>query len=347
MKLITVEEHYMSKKVNETYMEVMTRIASPAVCARLEGLKGFLANSIISDLDEARIAAMDRQGVDMQVISYGNNSPMDLPADAAVPLCRQANDELAAAIRRHPGRFAGYAALPVGDPEAAAYELSRAVNELGFSGASLNGNYKGRFFDEPEFFPIFQQAAKLDVPVYFHPGFPDERVGDYYYKGENIPREVSAVFSAYGYGWHVDAGIHMMRMILSGIFNKLPNLKLMTGHWGELVPYYFDRIDEMIPEAVTGLGRPFSEIYKEHVYITPSGITGSNTAMLSISEMGADHVLWSHDFPYVKRDNVRDFLMQLPVSQQEKEKIAYKNAETLLGLNFQTRSGSGKFSNTL
>lgn len=332
MKLITIEEHYMSKTVNETYMRVMTQIVSPAVRARLEGLKGFLAKSAISDLDEVRIAAMDKQGVDMQVISYGNNNPMDLPADAAIPLCRQANDELAAAIRRHPARFAGYAALPVGDPKAAADELSRAVNEFGFVGVSLNGSYNGRFFDEPEFFPIFQQAEKLDVPVYFHPGFPNEKVADYYYKGENIPQEVSAVFASYGYGWHVDTGIHMMRMILSGIFDKLPNLKLITGHWGELVPYYFDRIDEMIPEATTGLDRPFSEIYREHVYITPSGIASRNSAMPAINGMGADHVLWSHDFPYVKRDNVRDFLMDLPISQEEKEKVAYKNAETLLGL---------------
>lgn len=332
MKLIAIEDHYMSKAVNEKYMEVMSKTVSPAERARLQGLQGFLANSTISDLGDVRLAAMDKQGVDMQVISYGNNCPQDLPGDAAVPLCRQANDELAAEIRQHPGRFAGWAALPVGNPKAAADELSRAVNELGFKGASLNGNYHARFFDEPEFFPIFEKAAELDVPIYLHPGFPNERVADYYYKGENIPQAVSAVFGSYGYGWHVDAGIHMMRMIFSGIFNKLPNLKLMTGHWGELVPYYFDRIDEMIPDAISGLGRPFSEIYKEHVYITPSGIASKGPAMLAIGEMGADHVLWSHDFPYVKRNNVKAFLMELPISEESKEKIAYKNAEALLRL---------------
>lgn len=332
MKLIAIEDHYMSKAVNEKYMEVMAKIVSPVERARLESLQGFLTNSTISDLDEVRIGVMDQQGVDMQVISYGNNSPQDLPGDAAVLLCRQANDELAAAIRQHPSRFAGWAALPVGDPRAAADELSHAVNELGFVGASLNGNYNGRFFDEPEFFPIFEKAAELDVPIYLHPGFPDEKVADYYYKGENIPQAVSAVFGAYGYGWHVDVGIHMMRMILSGIFNKLPSLKLMTGHWGELVPYYFDRIDEMIPESMTGFCRSFSQIYKEHVYITPSGIASKGPAMLAIGEMGADHVLWSHDFPYVRRDNVKDFLMELPISEQDREKIAYKNAEALLKL---------------
>ncbi len=333
MKLIAAEEHYMSLAVNERYMEVMAKIARPAVRARLLGLQGFLDNNKdISNLDELRIAAMDRQGVDVQLISYGNNSPMDLPAEAAVPLCRQANDELYAAIRKYPDRFAGMAALPVGDPGAAADELSRAVNELGFKGASLNGTYNGRFFDETAFLPVFERAAELGVPVYLHPGFPDESVADYYYTGENIPGPVSAVLSAYGYGWHVDAGIHMMRMILSGIFEKLPNLKLMTGHWGELVPYYFDRIDEMMPASLTGLGRPFSEIYKEHVYITPSGIASRGPAMLAIGEMGADHVLWSHDFPYVKRDTVRDFLMDLPISQEDKEKIAYRNAEELLKL---------------
>ncbi len=159
MKLIAIEEHYMSKSVNDKYMEVMTKIVSPAKRMRLEGLQGFLANSTISDLDEVRISTMDKQGVDMQIISYGNNSPQDLPADVAVSLCRQANDELTDAVRKHLDRFAGYAALPVGNPKAAANELSRAVNELGFNGASLNGNYNVRFFDELEFFPIFEKAA--------------------------------------------------------------------------------------------------------------------------------------------------------------------------------------------
>jgi predicted TIM-barrel fold metal-dependent hydrolase len=333
MKIIAVEEHYMSPAVNEKYNEVMSKIGSPAVRARLGFLQKFFENTpAIRDLDELRIAAMDRQGVDMQVISYGNNSPMDLPAEAAIPLCRLANDELAAAVRRHPARFAGFAALPVADPKAAADELSRAVNELGLKGASLNGTYNGVFFDEPEYFPIFQKADELDVPVYFHPGFVDERVSDHYYKGSLILPQVTATFSAYGFGWHADAGIHMMRMILSGIFQKLPDLKLMTGHWGELVPYYFDRIDEMIPEAVAGLGRPFSEIYREHVYISPSGIASKAPAMLAIGEMGADHVLWSHDYPYVKREDVRDFLMGLPISEEDREKLACKNAEKLLKL---------------
>ena len=284
MKLIATEEHYMSKAVNEQYMKVMTKLVSPAIRARLEGLQHFLeSNREISDLGELRLAAMDKQGVDIQVISYGNNSPMDLPPESAVLLCRQANDELA-----------------------------------------------GRFFDEPEYFPIFEKAAQLNVPVYFHPGFPDEKVSDYYYRGENISADVSAVFSAYGYGWHVDAGIHMIRMLLSGIFERLPDLKVITGHWGELVPYYFNRLDDYFFKSITGFDRKFSDIYKEHVYITPSGIMSRSTAMLAIEEMGADHVLWSCDFPYVRREDGKDFLMELDLSEDAREKIAYKNAETLL-----------------
>lgn len=332
MKVIAIEEHYMSKAVNKVYMDVMTKLVSPSERARLEGLQVFLENSPISDLGEVRIAAMDKQGVDMQIISYGNNSPQYLPADVAVALSRQANDELAAASQKYPTRFAGWAVLPVGDPDAAAQELERAVKKLGFKGASLNGNYNGRFFDEPEFFPIFKKAAELDVPIYLHPGFPNETVADYYYKGENIPPAVSAKFGAYGYGWHVDVGIHMMRMVLSGIFNKLPNLKLMTGHWGELVPFYFERIDEMIPESLTGLGKPFSEIYKTHVYISSSGLTSKGPSTLVIDEMGADHILWSHDYPYVKRDDIKDFLMNLNIPDEDREKIAYKNAEKIFKL---------------
>ena len=339
MKLIATEEHYMSKAVNEQYMRVMTKLVKPSVRARLEGLQLFLENNReISDLGEQRIASMDKQGVDVQVISYGNNSPMDLPPESATLLCRQANDELAAAIQKHPTRFAGFAVLPVGNPQAAAGELTRAVKELGFVGASLNGVYRGRFFDEPEYFPIFEKAAELNVPIYFHPGFPEEKVSDYYYRGENIPANVSAVFSSYGYGWHVDAGIHMIRMILSGIFEKLPNLKVITGHWGELVPYYFERLNDRFFKSMTGFDQEFSEIYKEHVYLTPSGIMSRSTAMLAIEEMGADHVLWSCDYPYVRREDGKDFLTELGLSEDAMEKIAYKNAEALLFANTPERN---------
>ncbi len=333
MKLITVEEHYMSKAVNEQYMQVMMKISSPAIQARLIGLQSFVDNNkLITDLDKLRISTMDKQGVDIQVISYGNNSPSDLPAKYAIPLCEQANNELAKAISTHPTRFAGLAVLPVDDPEAAADELTRTVKELGFKGASLNGVFNGMFFDNPRYLCIFERAVELDVPIYFHPGFVDEKISDYYFKSSEWSNEVTGIFSAYGYGWHMDVGLHMMRMILSGIFNKLPNLKLITGHWGELVPYFFDRIDEMLPKEVTGLGANFSEIYKKHAYITPSGIVSKAPAMLAIGEIGADNIMWSHDYPYVKRDDIKEFLNNLPISENDKEKIAYKNAEKIFKL---------------
>lgn len=330
MKIIAFEEHFMSARVNEEYTKIVSNTASAAAKVRAEFVAGYIArDDSLLEVGEKRLSYMDKSGVDVQVIGYGNNSPMGLDARYAVPLCKQANDELASHIAKNPARFFGLASLPVADAKAAAGELARCVNELGFKGAILNGTFQGRFFDEPEFFPIFAKAAELDVPVYFHPGEVDEDVAAYYYKG-GWPDGVTSVLANQGYGWHVDSGIHVMRMILSGIFDKLPNLTIINGHWGELVPYFFERIDLQLPPSLTGLRKPFSQYYKERVYVTPSGMFYDAPFKLCHSEIGADRIMWACDYPYMKPENARSYLESAPIPSEDKKKIGHLNAEKLL-----------------
>lgn len=332
MKIIALEEHFMSAKVNDAYTKIVSKTASPAARARAEFVASYIArDNNLLEVGEKRLGYMGRSGVDVQVIGYGNNSPMNLDAADAVPLCIQANDELAALIAKNPTRFYGFATLPVADAKAAADELSRCVNGLGFKGAILNGTFQGRFFDEPVFYPIFEAAAALGVPVYFHPGEVEEKVAGYYYSG-NWTERVASTLANQGYGWHVDSGIHVIRMILSGIFDKLPNLTLINGHWGELVPYFLERIDSQLPPDLTGLGRTFSEYYKGHIYVTPSGMLYDAPLQLCVSELGADRIMWACDYPYIRPENARHYLENAPVSDQDKEKIGYLNAEKLLKL---------------
>ena len=255
-----------------------------------------------------------------------------VPDDEAVKLCQQANDILAEKVAEHPDRFAAFTVLPMCDPEAAAAELERTVKEYHFCGPLLAGQYKGRFYNEAEFYPIFAKAAELDVPVHFHPAIVNQDIRSYYYLSDNYSRTIGAVFGGYGFGWHVDVGIHTLRMIFSGIFDKLPTLKLISGHWGETIPAFLDRLDYAFRPEVTGLKKKISEYYKQNVYLTPSGIMSNDQLEYLVKIMGADHILYAVDYPYIKPDNIYDFIANSNLSDDQKELIAHGNAEKVLHL---------------
>lgn len=335
MKIITIEEHFSSPKISAKMKQFQPKGSDAEKDKSIQELiKHFLPNNDdIEDVGARRIKFMDEAGIDMQVISYGSGSPQGI-ADPkiAVELCIEANDELAQLIKQNPTRFAGFTTLPVADPVAAAAELERAVKNLGFKGALLAGTFQGNFFDAPEFFPIFEKAAELNVPVYLHPGIIDKGVADHYFKDERWSNLVNGVFPAAGFGWHMDSGIHVLRMILSGIFDKLPNLKIISGHWGEFVPVFLERLDETLYPEMTNLKRPISEYYKEHVYITPSGIFSEVQLQFAIAQIGADHIIYSGDYPYLIKKDTGDFLKNASISDEDKAKIGHLNVEKLLNL---------------
>ena len=331
-RLVTVEEHFMSPRVNEAFKQIEARRnRTPAELAKARFIDAFVAKGEICEVGEHRLARMDEAGVDAQVLSYGNNSPMYLPAADAIPLCRQANDDLAAFCAQAPNRFYGIATLPVADPAAAADELSRCVEELGFKGAMFNGTFEGHFFDENRFFPIFERAAALGVPVQFHPGEVDACVADHYYAG-SWPAQVRTVLSGHGIGWHYDSGVQYLRFILSGTLDRLPGLTLVCGHWGELLPYYLGRLNDTLPPEVTGLERSIKDYFHDNLYVSPSGMFYEAPFRLCLDELGADHILWASDYPYRPIGEARTFLEGFGLTKKDLALVAHGNAERIFGL---------------
>ena len=334
MKIITLEEHYADQRImdeNNAFNGNRPQMKPE----QAEAMKFLMSRSFPGPelLDfEQRIQYMDKNRIDMQVLSMTTPVTDLVPPADQVRIIRQANDITKEQIDKYPGRFAGFACLPMADPEAAAQELERCVKELGFCGTMIAGRYKGRFYNEPEFLPIFEKAAELDVPVYFHPALIPMEVQDTYYMSDSYSFIVGAELASAGYGWHSEVGIQIVRMILSGIFDKYPNLKFISGHWGETIPAFLERMDTILDQEITGLKKTVSEYYKEHVYITPSGIMSADQLEYIVKVMGADHVMYAVDYPYMKPDNAYEFLMDSNLTDEEKELIAHVNAERILHL---------------
>ena len=329
MRIITVEEHFQHRDAVARVLE----LSGPPPTQPDAGFGAFL-QSLTPDRDSAerlageRLTHMDRVGIDVQVVSHGANSPSALDHPEAVELCRTVNDSLAEQISQNPARFRGFATIPLHDPIAAADEMRRCVNELGFVGTLVMGTCGGLFLDDERFDPVLAAAEEVDLPIYVHPGVPPNPVTTTYYTG-NWPTAIQFLFSAPAFGWHAEAGIHVLRLILSGALDRHPGLRLLSGHWGELVAGWLDRLDETIGWA-DHLDRPVSEYYREHVWITPSGMYSQNQLKYFLAEVGAERIIHSEDFPYVVRDNVSDFLEQADLTDDERNAIAYQNAEKLM-----------------
>lgn len=337
MKLITVEEHYMSKNVNDKVKQVLLK--DPDTNENMfQFVDQFVQKSLITDIGDKRIAYMDKYGIDTQVIGYGNNAPSNLEGEEAVELCRMANDELYEATQKYPGRFYGYACLPLYDVNESIKELDRCVNELGFKGVLINGTYQGHFLDEDQYFPLLKEISDLGVVLYLHPDEVSQNIQKEYYQGNWKNPAVSRNFAGYAIGWHYEVGLHVMHLILAGVFDKLPDLKVICGHWGETMPYYFDRMNLGLPQKMTGLKHPIDWYWRNNIWTDPSGMYFRNDMDFCLKTMGPDHILWAQDFCYLNGsyehiDEVRTFLENYGLDQESLEKIAHENAEKLMHLN--------------
>ena len=343
MKIICLEEHAMDPELAKASHQAQTQEApymadlgsrtksrSSAVGEdrpRLRTMSDIMP--LAHDLGEGRIADMDANGIDMQVLSYSNASQL-VPGDGAVDLTRAANDRLAAAVHANPARFAAFATLPWGKPDAAARELERAVVELGLKGALLTGRPGATFLDDPRYEPVLAKLAELRVPLYVHPGPPLPQVREPYYGG--FDKDLSARLSLFGWGWHNEAGIHVIRLILSGLLDRYRDLQFISGHWGEMVPFYLQRMDDAMPSEVTGLSRSIGETYRQHVHVTPSGMLNLPHFTFIKDVIGIDRIMFSVDYPYLTNIGARRFLEALPIGDDDKAKIAHRNAQELLRL---------------
>jgi predicted TIM-barrel fold metal-dependent hydrolase len=325
MRTITLEEHYASPAFLDGPGR---RLRDQPRMAGGSG-SGNIAQDL-SNLGDKRIAEMDAAGIDMQVLSLTDPSVQQLDAAEAVVLAREANDYLADAVRRYPQRFAGFATLPTAAPDIAADELERMVTTHGFKGGWISGHTRGRYLDDKFFRPILERADALRVPLYIHPTTPPAPVIEAYYTG--FSPEVTYSFSRHGWGWHIETAVHLLRLILSGAFDRFPDLQIVIGHMGEALPFMMPRLDRGLPVTVTKLDHSVADYLRENVYYTFSGFNFIPSFLNLYHQVGADRIMFSADYPYGSLAEARTFLDQLPVSHAEKHKIAHGNAERLLRL---------------
>jgi uncharacterized protein len=320
MRVIAIEEHFWTPEI----AEAIGALRNPGAGT------GSPLHADLADLGERRLAAMDAAGIDVQVISHTTPGVQHLDGATAVPLAREANDRLAHAVAEHPDRFAGFATLPTPAPEAAADELERAVTELGLKGAMINGHTAGRFLDHPDFAVLLARAERLGVPLYLHPAEPVPAVRDAYYEG--FSPAVGWFLSAAAWGWHAETGLHVLRMVVGGVFDRHPRLELVIGHMGEMLPFMLERIDDNLPPKVTGLDRLPSEYILANVHLTTSGLFSVPPLLCALMVFGAERVLFSVDWPYAQNEDGRRLLETAPLAPADLERLAHGNAERLLGL---------------
>ena len=325
MRTIAIEEHFLA----DGFREFMKR-AAPGQAGGSSRAFAAELQAKLSDLGATRLKDMDAAGIDLQVISHTPSAIVPLPGDEAVRLTREANDQLASAVAAHPDRFAGFATLPMTDPEAAADELERAVSLLGFKGAMINGTTNGRFLDDPSFLPILERAVALNVPIYIHPEVPPAAVQEAYYSG--LDPAVNFSLSTAGWGWHSEVGLHALRLILAGVFDRLPTLQIIIGHMGEMIPFMLARSNNVLTPVAKHLQRTVSEYFLQNFSITTSGFFIDPLLLLALQVIGADRIIFSVDYPYSSNEQGRAFLDSASISPADKEKISHLNAERLLKL---------------
>jgi 2,3-dihydroxybenzoate decarboxylase len=311
--VIALEEHYWDKELAAQFTGI-------------ESGRGGEMEKRLYDLGELRLKEMDEAGIDVQVLSHGAPSSQKLGADIAVPLTRRVNDRLHAAISAHPTRLAGFAALPTIDPAAAVDELERTVTTLGFKGAMIHGLANGLFLDDKRFWPIFARAEKLDVPIYLHPGLPHAGVMEAYYNdyAKDFPMVVRAAW-----GYTVETATLGIRLVLSGLFDAHPKVKIILGHLGETLPFLVWRIN-------AALSRPghkqvsFRDVFCNNFYITTSGNFSNPALLCCMMEMGIDRIMFSVDYPFVANAPATKWMEGVPLCDEDKAKVLSGNAERLL-----------------
>jgi len=323
MKTITLEEHYASP----SFLEGPGR----GLKEHAKDFTGPRANLLgqLSDVGDRRISDMDAAGIDMQILSITSPGAEQLEGDEAIAVARASNDFLANAVKHNPTRLGAFATLPTALPDKAVEELERTVREYNFKGAMINGHVRGRYLDDKFFWPIFEKAEALGVPIYIHPTQPPKPVLDAYYGG--FEPQVSYMFANAGWGWHIETGVHVLRLILGGVFDQYPKLQIVIGHLGEALPFMIQRVDNMPPE-MTKLKHPISHYLRENVHYTFSGFNFTPTFIDLLLQVGVNRIMFSADYPYASMAEARVFLDKLPVSPEDKERIAHGNAERLFKL---------------
>jgi predicted TIM-barrel fold metal-dependent hydrolase len=324
VKTIAIEEHFSTPmQRDKTHATEFRRFY---LSTRSQNLGHDIVDQL-ADLDEQRLAYMDAAGVDIQVLSFTSPGPQAFEAAEAIPLATDANDRLYEAMKRHPDRFTGFAALPTAAPDAAADELERTVRKLGFKGTMIHGHTRGSFLDDKKYWVIFERAQALGVPVYLHPTRPH-------------PDAMKAYFTDYddlaraGWGFEIDTSCHFLRLVFAGVFDAYPNLKIILGHLGEFLPFGMLRMnDQTFPSAKRrGLQKTPLQYLQDNMVVTTSGNWYEPAFICALMALGADNILFAVDWPFEPNTTATHFLNRMPISELDREKIAHRNAERILRL---------------
>jgi predicted TIM-barrel fold metal-dependent hydrolase len=329
MRVVALEEHF-------TAPSLVRRIDPAAISARGFGPRkppsaGPSPLELLPEIGERRLQSMNEAGITVQVLSNSGPGPDLVPGADGVAIAREMNDYLAAAIARHPDRFAGFAVLPMQSPDAAAAELARAVKDLHFVGALIGGTTNGRFLDHPSYDVVLTAAEQLDTPIYVHPHLAPEAVRKAYFS--DLPAGADRVLETAGWGWHSETAIHILRLVVSGTLDRHPRLKLIIGHMGEMLPMMLARADEVFALDIEHLKRSVSRTIFDQVWITTSGIFTEPPFIATLETFGIDRIMFSVDYPYAPNANGRAFLDRLSISPADMAKLTHGNADALLKLN--------------
>ncbi|CAF9913675.1 MAG: hypothetical protein ALECFALPRED_008938 [Alectoria fallacina] len=318
--LIALEEHFISEAarawgIDNDSLGFIKRFPPPIA-------------SKLSDLNDIRLQDMEAGAVSLQVVSHGPTN-----GSAPIDICRQANDELHKAVQTSEGRLAGFAMIPMNEPAAAAEELERCVETLGFVGTLVNNHEKGRFYDDAFFWPVLAQCQVLDVPIYLHPTVPGSSVA----KGSgNYPDIVAQGLDTYCWGWHSETGLHILRLFASGLFDEYPRLKIIIGHMGEMLPFMLDRIIRFARKQWPERQRDLQTVWDENIHITTAGMFSVAPMACLLRVCKIEHILYSVDYPFASNEEGKEFMHELSLSglcsEEEMDMVAFGNAEALLGV---------------
>jgi 5-carboxyvanillate decarboxylase len=278
------------------------------------------------DLDDERLKIMDDAGVSMHLLAMTSTGVQQFSADKGGALAEISNDRLAQAIKDHPGRYAGLATVTPQDPARAVKEMDRAITKLKLSGVMINSHTNGEYLDETKYWPILEAAAALDVPIYIHPRAPVPSMAAAY-------RKYQLEHAIWGYA--VEVGLHAVRLILSGVFDQYPRLRIVIGHMGENIPYALYRLDYMhqnYPFNRPKLRRRPSDYFRENFAITTSGVNWLPALKLCLEVLGPDNVMWAIDYPYQETFEAVQWLTDADLPQDVKDKLFYRNAERIFRL---------------
>ena len=332
---IATEEAFAPAELINIYRKIL---AKSDVDPGFQGLMGFYMSSpsaraqhimrCLQDLDQIRLQHMDEAGIDRQVIALTAPGVQVMDKETAVAFSRVANDELAEAVRRHPTRFTGMVAVAPQDPAAAALEIERGVTRLGMNAVIINSHTQGEYLSDSKFWDIFAAAEAHDVPIYLHPNsLPKNMIGSF--------QDCGLDGAIYGFG--VETGLHALRIITAGVFDRFPKLQLIIGHMGEALPFWAYRLDYMHRatvlsnryESIKPLRKKPSDYLRENFFITNSGVAWEPAIKFTQDIVGVDRVMYAMDYPYQYAVDEVTAMDNMAMSAEVKKKFFQTNAESV------------------